>query len=311
MEEHLSAHLELADLSDEDFVARAYRLLVRRPPDPDGRARALDALADGRLSRATLLAELAASEEFESLRTLDDAIARADAARRTGQEPPSLGGPASSDERLIEIPWVLSRLGDAKRVLDVGYANAEPAYLAALVNAEVDDLVGVDLAERPVPGLRSVVADARSLPFDSGSFDAVICISTLEHVGRDNRLYGGAEEHDERGIATALEELRRVVAPSGRLLVTVPTGTGEDHGSFVQLPPDEWLGLYERAGLVVVEHEVYGKGAHEWSWAEPAEVASLSYGEHGAAAVLCAVLSPAQLRQRARRGLARLAGRRP
>lgn len=310
MEERLSAHLELAGLSDEEFVARAYRLLVRRPPDSDGRARALDALADGRLSRATLLAELAGSDEFAKVRALDDAIARAEAARREGREAPALGGPAASDERVIEIPWVLARLGAAKRVLDVGYANAEPAYLTALV-AAAREPVGVDLAERPVPGLRSVVADARSLPFESGSFDVVVCISTIEHVGRDNRLYGGTEEHDEQGLATALSELRRVLEASGRLLVTVPSGRREDHGSFVQRPPDEWLGLYERAGLVVLEHETYVKGADEWRWAKSADAASLPYGEHGASAVLCAKLQPAPLRQRARRGLARLAGRRP
>ena len=71
-------------------------------------------------------------------------------------------------------------------MLDVGYAFAEPAYLAGLSSLGAAELVGVDLAQADVPGLRSVLADVRDLPFDERSFDLAICISTLEHVGRDN-----------------------------------------------------------------------------------------------------------------------------
>lgn len=309
MDERLSAHLELAGLSNEEFVDRAYRLIVRRPPEPEGRERALEALRAGHLSRAALLAELAASEEFMRIRALDEAIAFSERARRAGDRPRLLRGPATSDERVIEIPWALARLRAELRVIDIGYANAEPAYLVALVAACSEEPIGADLVETPVPGLRSVVADARSLPFDDASFDTVLCISTLEHVGFDNRLYGGGQERDEEGIVTALKELHRVLDDSGRVLITVPCGRREDHLAFVQLPPAEWLETYEQAGFHVLERETYARGPEEWSSADETDVASLHYGDVGASAVLCAELRPLPLRKRARRGLARVASR--
>src|SRR6185312_7336935 len=106
-------------LSDEEFVRRAYRLVLRRDPEP--------AAFERSVSRATLVAELVASREFEELRALDDALVRADGPARFLEAPPRL------DERAIEIPWALSRIGEARRVLDVGSANALPAYLAALL----------------------------------------------------------------------------------------------------------------------------------------------------------------------------------
>src|SRR6266540_2050446 len=90
MDERLAAHLELAALTDEDFVERAFRLLLRRPPDDEARVHALAALSEHGLSRGGLLAELADSEEFRRLRALDDGIGRGAAARATGEHPHEL-----------------------------------------------------------------------------------------------------------------------------------------------------------------------------------------------------------------------------
>src|SRR5438034_8469243 len=150
MDDRLATRLELAQLSDEEFVRRAYRLVLRRDPEP---------AAFGRdVSRATLLAELVASEEFAELRALDDAVARALAA---GEPTRFLEAPPGTDERAVEIPWALSRVRGARRVLDIGSANAQPAYLAGLVAAGIAELVGVDRVEAEVPGMRTVVADVR------------------------------------------------------------------------------------------------------------------------------------------------------
>ncbi|MCH8849248.1 MAG: class I SAM-dependent methyltransferase [Chloroflexi bacterium] len=53
-----------------------------------------------------------------------------------------------------------------------------------------------------------VVADARALPFRSGAFASVVCNSTLEHIP------------DQQ---TVLEETRRVLAPGGAFILTVPS----------------------------------------------------------------------------------------
>jgi SAM-dependent methyltransferase len=66
----------------------------------------------------------------------------------------------------------------------------------------------VGAGEVPAGGrLRSVVADARHLPFADGEFDVVIAAEVLEHI------------HDDRA---AIAELGRVLRPGGVLAVTVP-----------------------------------------------------------------------------------------
>ena len=67
MDDRLRAHLELAELSDEEFVRRAYRFVLRREPEPEALER--------RAPRATLLRELVASEEFARLEAIDQALA--------------------------------------------------------------------------------------------------------------------------------------------------------------------------------------------------------------------------------------------
>jgi SAM-dependent methyltransferase len=279
----LAAHLELAALSDEEFVERAYLTLLRRPADEEALARDRARLADGTLSRAAILAELAGSAEFERLRVLDDAIA--------GGHTNGLTAP-TGDERPIEIPWALNRARGAGRVLDAGSAFAEPAYLAALIGLGAEELVAVDLAPVDVPGLHSVVADLRDLPFEDASFDLALCISTIEHVGSDNSIYGLEDERDKEGIARGLRELRRVLRSEGRLVVTVPTGAREDHGWFVQLEPDEWRRRFAEAGFETLEEETYA--LDEGGWVSTENVAGARYGEQGAGAILCAELKPAR-----------------
>ena len=177
--------------------------MLRRPPDADARERALSKLAEGTLSRATLLYELATAAEFDRVRQLDDVISFARGARSRGERPRHLQAPPATDERLVEVPWVLSRLRPG-RVLEVGCAFAEPAYLAALVEAAPGELVGADLVAAEIPGFETVVADVRELPFPDGSFDQVLLVSTLEHIGADNEVYGVAGEADATGRAAAL-----------------------------------------------------------------------------------------------------------
>ena len=38
--------------------------------------------------------------------------------------------------------------------------------------------------------METVRADIRSLPFKNESFDLAFCVSTIEHVGKDNSGYG-------------------------------------------------------------------------------------------------------------------------
>jgi SAM-dependent methyltransferase len=294
MQGDLSAWLDAASGTDEEFVDRIWALALRRPPEPDGRERALAKLREGTLSRAGLLQELVESDEFRGVVLLDAGLARAVAERAHEGRPRELNAPAESDERALEIPWSLARYRGERRVLDIGYAFAEPAYLSGLVALGAAELVGADLAQADVPGLRSVVADVRELPFPDASFELAFCISTLEHVGRDNEIYDVDATRDDSGDEAALRELHRVLARDGRLLVSVPTGEREDQGWQIVRAPDDWVALFERSGFLVYEDDLYVRAAEGWRSATLDEARAARYGAGGpgAGAVLLAELHP-------------------
>jgi SAM-dependent methyltransferase len=303
MQGDLGAWLETGTGADEEFVERAWRLLVRRAPEPAARESALAKLRLGELSRASLLRELASSDEIDRVALLDDGLSFAAAARarprtvRGPARPRELRAPAWSDERSIEIPWCLARYDGEQRVLDVGYAFAEAAYVAGLVALGARELVGVDLASADVPGLTPVVADVRGLPFPDGHFQLIVCISTIEHVGRDLAVYEVDAPRDDRGDEAALRELHRVLGRDGRLLVSVPAGEPEDQGWQVQRTPEEWCERFERSGFLVFEDELYVRGEGGWATATPAETRGVRLAPDGSGggAVLLAELRPARL----------------
>lgn len=300
MDPRVEAELAAHDHTDERFVEHVFREVLRRLPDDEARERALRKLAEGTLSRATLIHELAASEEFARVRELDDAVALGLGLRARGERIRWLQAPPGTDERVIEIPWVLSRLVPQGRVLEVGYAFAEAAYLAALLRSGVE-LVGVDLATRDVGEMEAVQADVRELPFESGSFDQVLLVSTLEHVGADNALYGieGEPESGDASRLRALRELGRVLRRDGTLLVTVPLGEPGDYGWFRQEDERGWTRLFARAGLFARELELYELTSEGWRVSPDLDTRDVRYGERGpaASAVLCAELLPGRVRR--------------
>jgi SAM-dependent methyltransferase len=298
MDERLAAELAAHEGTDEEFVEAAFRLVLRRPPDDEDRERALAKLAEGTLSRATLVHELATSEESERVRELDDAVALGLGARARGERLAWLQAPPGTDERVVEIPWVLSRLRASGRVLEVGYAFAETAWLGALLRSGVA-LVGVDLARRDLDGVKTVEADVRALPFEDVDFDQILLVSTLEHVGADNTVYGVEAERGADARLAALRELRRVLRDDGRLLVTVPLGEPGDHGWFRQEDEDGWTTVFARSGWFVEDLEAYELGDDGWRATTSFRPEGVRYGERGpaASAVLCAELSPGRARR--------------
>ena len=205
----LRAWLDVGDGSDEEFVDGVFALVLRRDPEPEARERALASSARNG-SRATLCRSWRRRQvrADPAARRRDRVRARRQGARRAATLAPRPAGHRRARDRAAVG---LSRLSG--RRARVGYAFAEPPYLAALLRAGFDELVGVDLASADVPGLTGVEADVRDLPFGDSSFDLVLCVSTLEHVGADNTGYGLQAEDDADSRRTALRELRRPCLP--------------------------------------------------------------------------------------------------
>jgi SAM-dependent methyltransferase len=166
----------------------------------------------------------------------------------------------SLPEELIPPDWELRRefllaeVGSGDHVLDLGCGTGEFAAQMAEAGARV---VGVDVAEAALerarsrhPGLdfRRTPIDG-PLPFQDNAFDLVWASEVIEHIADTARF---------------LSEVRRVLRPSGRLLLTTPS-----HGRLrlalagverFSEPLGDHLHLYTRFSLLSLLQEF---GFHE------------------------------------------------
>ncbi|HXJ63160.1 MAG TPA: hypothetical protein VNN79_05355, partial [Actinomycetota bacterium] len=194
------------------FVDLLYREILRRPAEPEALRHAHAEMAfGGKLTRAGLARRLFTSREFQEVLTVEQILReRAHSSNPfTIPQGERLDAP-NTTERVVEIPWMLSRYEGESRVLDTGYAFASGVYLSALLDLGIPSLHGADLAVLSVPGMHRVRADLRGLPYQSGSFDLIYCISTIEHVGFDNTRYGLSFQQKDAGAAAgSLREMAR------------------------------------------------------------------------------------------------------
>ncbi len=146
------------------------------------------------------------------------------------------------DARTVEIPWALTHLPQSiGRLLDAGSSLNHEIVLTSPPlrgwNKTVFTLAPEDVAFWNL-GISYVYGDLRDLDFKDNWFDAVVCISTIEHVGMDNTLYSpflsNKDEQSQYGFTAAVKELHRVIKPGGRLLITFPFGVYQNHGWFQQ-----------------------------------------------------------------------------
>jgi SAM-dependent methyltransferase len=187
------------------------------------------------------------------------------------------------DERVVEFPWLLSCALEGE-VLDAG-STLNHSHVLEAVQPEISALTIVTLAPEPRAfperGVSYLFADLRSLPFADSVFDTAVSVSTLEHVGMDNSLYStGAKERaadPDQELEKALDEIRRVTADSGRLLITVPYGVPEDLGWLRQFDAAGIERLVELSGAQDSELTIFRYDAGGWQHSTPEEAADASY----------------------------------
>jgi len=119
--------------------------------------------------------------------------------------------------RLVEYPWVLRNMRASGRILDVGCTGS---YLHCKLIREGAEMLGVDSRgfERRDPELAFIISDITKMPFRNDCFDAIVAVSTIEHVGLGS--YGDPKIPD--GDRLAFKETMRVSKPSAPIIVTVP-----------------------------------------------------------------------------------------
>jgi SAM-dependent methyltransferase len=142
------------------------------------------------------------------------------------------------DERIVEYPWLLSRLSPEEGlVLDGGSALNYP-FLLDSAQFSNKRLVILTLAPESTMTKRSNISymfgDLRETLFRDGAFDLIVSISTLEHVGMDNaRLYTQDKHYKESradDYLKVIKEFHRILKPGGRFLLTVPFGKAQNLG---------------------------------------------------------------------------------
>lgn len=186
-------------------------------------------------------------------------------------------------ERCIEIPWTLSCYKGEKRVLDVGYANAEDRYISELIGLGIPELYGLDMVKKELKGITSCQGDIRKTSFDDGFFDLILCISTIEHIGMDNSIYFNNKETDNNGDFTAIKEMGRILKKGGKMALTVPYGKFYDYGWFIHYDEDRWSRLIKESGckVLIEDYFLYNDG---WKQAEKSELEHILYKDNGAPA---------------------------
>jgi SAM-dependent methyltransferase len=177
----------------------------------------------------------------------------------------------SVNERAAEIPYVfrgLAGLGPGARVLDVGATESTVALSLASLGYEV---TAIDPRPYPLshPRLRAVVGTIEDWAAD-GTFDAVVCLSTIEHIGLG--AYGVERDADSDADRAAMKRLLELTAPAGRLLLTTRFG---------RAAVGELERTYDRAGLDAllegweVEDVTFVQRTDEQTWevSDPSEEA--------------------------------------
>ncbi|NNE14185.1 MAG: class I SAM-dependent methyltransferase [Saprospiraceae bacterium] len=196
------------------------------------------------------------------------------------------------DERIIEYPWIFSKLNDYKEdILDAG-STFNFDYVVNHNKFKNKDLTIFTFAPEtnafPKKRVSYVYGDLRDMPFENNQFDTVVSQSTIEHIDMDNSIYGYDIEHNENeekksyDYIKAVKEMTRVLKSKGTLLITFPFGKFENHGFFQQFDDemlDRILNYFDDLGDYSVDFFKYEKDG--WRFAERDELQEVvSYNPH-------------------------------
>jgi 2-polyprenyl-3-methyl-5-hydroxy-6-metoxy-1,4-benzoquinol methylase len=126
------------------------------------------------------------------------------------------------NERIVEVPYAFRALSDLQpgaKVLEVGATESSVCLSLATLGYEV---TAVDPRPNPLSHERLRVVAARIEEWDhEAAFDAVLCLSTIEHIGV--AAYE-QEASENRPDVEAMRRIRELTRPDGLLVLTTAVG---------------------------------------------------------------------------------------
>jgi hypothetical protein len=167
-------------------------------------------------------------------------------------------------DRIVEWSFCLARLPKGPgKTLDFG---ADVAFLSLAAAQRGHDVVALDRLPSAIDyqdgRVEFVQADILDRPLAGRTFDQIINCSSIEHVGLPGR-YGGSEAAD--GDLEAMVVLGGLLAPRGRMILTVPVGR-----DLVCAPKHRIYGAQRLPRLLegfrVDEAQFWHKDAHAALW---------------------------------------------
>jgi SAM-dependent methyltransferase len=126
---------------------------------------------------------------------------------------------ATFQHHLARYQFALGQLVGDERILDAGCGTG---YGSSLLGQKASSVVGVDYSPLAVgyateryagPGVSFAAMDCQHLGFPSARFDAVVCFEVFEHMVNPEAF---------------LNEIVRVLAPGGRLILSTPNRVTAD-----------------------------------------------------------------------------------
>jgi SAM-dependent methyltransferase len=218
-------------------------------------------------------------------------------------------------ERCIEAPWAESWLQGRRAILDIGFALSDLSWLRTLLGVRaagaaltaVDIIAPARVANRYPDDLREAAlavpiihGDVRTAPAPAAAFDAVTCISTIEHIGFDaagstadsafarwRTLEETPTSRDPQVTAAVMAAFARALKPGGVALVSVPMGEGgavpvRDSLGFytrqLEYDAETWRDIAEAPGFRLLEQRFFTWiPEREGAWAEAAGPEGLAH----------------------------------
>jgi hypothetical protein len=188
------------------------------------------------------------------------------------------------DERVVEYPWVFTRLPQKGIVLDAGSTFNKERLLSSELLKNRSLIIYTLETDRII--LNSKVSylfgDLRDIILKDAAVTSVVCISTLEHVGFTYayKVYSKRNPWPHampNSYLDAIGEFRRVLAPGGTLLLTVPYGCYEVHGWLQQFDAAHIESVKQRFGGTVRSETYFRYADGAWRVAAAEECADLGY----------------------------------